>query len=470
MHRIFEENCGLDKSRLVLIGVSGGPDSFTLLDMLWNSGYKIAAAHFNHNLRPESENDARAVKAAAEKYGIDFFLGEGDVKAKSQSEKLSIEEAARKARYRFLFDTAKAIHAQAVAVGHTADDQIETILMHLLRGSGLAGLRGMPWQGFLPEFDSILKLVRPLLSMWRYEITAYCEEHRLNPVTDASNYDTTYYRNKLRIELVPTLLEYNPQIKEILWRMGQTLEGDQKIIESVIADAEKEVHLVKESDFARLNLKRFIKIPVGIQRNLIRRMIGLLRQNQRDIDFDTVERAIAFANHPGQSGEMELALGLNVIALRDQLYMIGKDKELSDPSWPRLENEELVLAIPGKVELDRKWVLSAEVCDPLETSAISLKSTDEMTAILDRKKLGDMLVIRKHQAGDKFKPFGFQGHSIRVSDIWVNIKLPRWARKHWPLVCHQGQIAWLPGYRPGIEFAVDETTQQVVRLSLKQTI
>lgn len=470
MQRIFEENCGLDRSQLVLVGVSGGPDSFTLLDMLWNSGYKIAAAHFNHNLRPESSDDARAVQAAAQKYGVDFFLGKGDVKAKSQSEKLSIEEAARKARYRFLFDTANAINAQAVAVGHTADDQIETILMHLLRGSGLAGLKGMPWQGYLPEFDAKMRLVRPLLGMWREEITAYCEEHQLHPVIDASNFDTTYYRNKLRLELVPTLKEYNPQIKEILWRMGQTLEGDQKIIGSALADAEKLVNLETESGFARLNLEQFITMPGGIQRNLMRRMIGLLRSNQRDIDFDTVERALAFANHPSQSGEMELALGLNVIASRDQLYMIEKNKELTDPSWPRLENEEYSLPIPGKLELGRQWVLTAEICERPETPSISLNSSDEMIVLLDRKKLGDALVIRKHQAGDKFKPFGFQGHSIKVSDIWVNIKLPRWARKYWPLICHQDQIAWLPGYRPGIEFVVDETTRQVVRLSLIQMI
>ena len=158
------------------------------------------------------------MRKLAEEMKLPFVSESADVRGYAEEHKLSLEEAARMLRYRFLFAQARAHRAGAVAVGHTADDQVETILMHFLRGAGLAGLKGMAGRTLLPEFDREIPLVRPILHLWRHETEAYCREHDLQPVHDPSNTDETYFRNRLRHSLIPELEKYNPRFKETLLR------------------------------------------------------------------------------------------------------------------------------------------------------------------------------------------------------------------------------------------------------------
>jgi tRNA(Ile)-lysidine synthase len=219
------------------VGVSGGPDSLTLLHGLFHLGYAVTAAHYNHGLRPDAGSDALHVQQVCVQMGIPFVSAASDVAEFARTEGMSIEEAARTVRYRFLFSEARRLGCAAVAVGHTADDQVETVLMHFLRGAGLAGLRGMQPFGVMPEWDAELPLIRPMLGVWRADVLAYCREQALEPVIDQSNTDTTYFRNRLRHELIPYLQEYNPRIKEVLWRMSQTAVGDYDVIEDVTSAA-----------------------------------------------------------------------------------------------------------------------------------------------------------------------------------------------------------------------------------------
>lgn len=455
---------------MILVGVSGGPDSLTLLDILIRDGYRVETAHLNHHLRPEAAADAQVVQSAADRCQVRHHYGEAQVSRMAENEKLTIEEAARKARYRFLFETANRVGAQAVAVGHTADDQVETILMHLLRGSGLAGLRGMPWRGLLPEFDARTPIVRPLLGMWREEVLAYCDEHGLKPVSDASNFDAAFYRNRLRHELIPVLRQYNPRVKELLWRSGQTLQGDYEIVEGVVREAEKGILLDSTPVYEKFERDRFIGLTIGIRRSLMRRMIARLRANERDIDFGMVERALAFVSQPARSGEMELALGLSLVVLGNTILLKETAGELLDRDWPRLVGDEMFIAIPGEAVLGDGWVLTADLIPGDELDYEAIKTSDRMTAWLDAEKISGGLTIRRHRPGDRLRPYGFEGHSIKISDIWVNIKLPRQARKYWPLVCSGAAIAWLPGYRPGADFTVTEETRRFVKLTLKKKL
>ena len=160
---VLSGKCGLDSQRTILVGVSGGPDSLCLLDLLHRAGHKVVVAHFNHKLRPEAEIEAKAVEETARQLTVPFVVESADVQLYAQNERLSLEEAARNLRYRFLFAQAHHFNAQAVAVGHTADDQAETVLMHFLRGAGLNGLRGMPYRTLLPGFDKEIPVVRPFI-------------------------------------------------------------------------------------------------------------------------------------------------------------------------------------------------------------------------------------------------------------------------------------------------------------------
>ncbi|MFH2040471.1 MAG: tRNA lysidine(34) synthetase TilS, partial [Chloroflexota bacterium] len=194
----------------ILVGVSGGPDSLCLLDVLVKAKRPVIVAHFNHLLRPESDQEAEHVKHMAQHYGLPFVTGSQDVKAFASKNGFSLEEAARKLRYRFLFAQAHKLGAMVIAVAHQADDQVETVLMHFLRGAGLNGLKGMIPVTLLPEFDPEIRLIRPLLRTWRKDIEAYCETHKLDTVEDLTNLDQTYFRNRLRHSLIPTMETYNP--------------------------------------------------------------------------------------------------------------------------------------------------------------------------------------------------------------------------------------------------------------------
>ena len=226
LETVFRDQCGLDPNRPVLAGVSGGPDSLCLLDILHTAGYRVIVAHFNHQLRPEADQEADSVSARARSLGLPFASACADVRAYAGAHRLSLEEAARMLRYQFLFASARKYEAQAVAVGHTADDQVETVLMHFLRGAGLAGLKGMEYRTLLPVFDQQIPLVRPLLSLWRADTEAYCREHALQPHYDVSNTDQAFFRNRLRHALLPELEKYNPRVKESVCRKSSKQPGN----------------------------------------------------------------------------------------------------------------------------------------------------------------------------------------------------------------------------------------------------
>ena len=227
----LQSECHLEQDLLLLVGVSGGPDSLCLLDVLRRLDYRLVVAHLDHGLRPESADEALAVQRLAESLGAACVVERQDVSAFAEMHGISLEEAARSVRYRFLFEQARLYEAQAVAVGHTADDQVETVLMHLLRGAGLSGLRGMAYRSLPNTWSQDIPLVRPLLGTWREEVLAYCHANALQPHLDSSNLDIRFYRNRLRHDLIPYLKNYNPRVHEVLWRTARVLSDDYAVLE-----------------------------------------------------------------------------------------------------------------------------------------------------------------------------------------------------------------------------------------------
>jgi len=221
----------------VLVALSGGPDSVCLLDVLEELGEKysltICIAHFNHNLRGEaSDEDAEFAEKIARQKGLAFITSSADVRGFAEQQKLSIEEAARTLRYEFLLSSSLSLGANKVAVGHTADDQAETILMRLIRGSGPHGLEGMPPARPLGNSDQPM-LIRPLIDIWRRDILPHLKTRRLRYRIDASNESTEYLRNRIRLDLLPYLEEkYNPQIRQRLASAASALAIENDFIET----------------------------------------------------------------------------------------------------------------------------------------------------------------------------------------------------------------------------------------------
>jgi tRNA(Ile)-lysidine synthase len=470
LEMILLNQCGLDPAKPVLVGVSGGADSLCLLGILQEAGYRLIVAHFNHQLRPEADLEAAAVSERARMLGLPFVSDCADVHGYAKKQSLSLEEAARILRYRFLFAAARKQAAQAVAVGHTADDQVETVLMHFLRGAGLSGLKGMEYRTFLPVFDPLIPLVRPLLSLWRVDTESYCREHGLQPHFDTSNADTVYFRNKLRHELIPELEKYNPRFKESLLRTSQALQGDYMALQEGLESAWKDVVIERGEAWVAFDQSGLTKLSRGLQRNILRRAAEWLRPDNRDFGFDALERAAAFAEAP-TGNQIDFVNGLYLFAEKGKIYLAAYEADLPFSQWPQVSQP---IAISHSItfgyqqlDLGNGWILTEEEMPP-NAEGLPL-SSDNWSIWLDADLIpADRLVVRPRRAGDIFIPLGMAGQTIKVKDFYINLKIPRRARAHWPLVCAGEQVLWVVGYRIAHPFRITEKTKHILHLEIKK--
>jgi tRNA(Ile)-lysidine synthase len=457
-----------------LAAVSGGPDSLCLLDGLVRLGFPVIAAYFDHALRAESQADGLYVRDAAVRLGASFVSAREDVALYARQNHLTLEEAARTLRYRFLFEQARIFSTQAVAVGHTADDQVETVLMHLLRGAGPQGLSGMPQRALIATFDAGIPLVRPLLPFWRAETVQYCRERSLAPIIDPSNQDVVFFRNRLRHELLPLLEQYNPRIREALLRTSQILAADDAVVQLAVQSTWDDVFIeqvgmaAEPPDSVALNLERFRALPVGLQRALLRRAISLLLPALHNLDFAAVDRALRWSAN-SREGRVDLVSGLRVIIEGQRLWIARADALPAEPAWPAADAEGAELAVPGTVSFSSGWELAAEWQDAADAVSFVQEDASPWVARLDAEQIAAPLTVRKMLAGDRFQPLGLNGHTVKLSDFWINQKVPRRARQDWPLVLSAGEIIWVPGYRLSNAYRVQPTTRRmlVLRLSRK---
>jgi tRNA(Ile)-lysidine synthase len=464
---ILKDECGLVKDRPIIVGVSGGPDSLCLMETLRQAGYSIIVAHFNHQLRPESSQDARMVEKTAGRLMVGCQIDGADVRAHADQEKLSLEEAARNLRYRFLFDLARERNAQAVAVGHTADDQVETILMHFLRGSALNGLKGMSYRSIIKMFDPEIPVVRPLLNMWREETVVYCAANGLRPHYDSSNDSVDFQRNRIRHLLLPNLESYNPKFREAVLRMSLSLKGDYSLLMEMLETAWHETVVEADKNSITFDSDLLSKCSPGLQRNLIKHAMQALSPSV-DVNYSTLERAVNAINSHVHFHRVDLKGGLRMFREADHLYICTQDAELPFNLWPQLIGDTAVpLSIPGQILLAGGWKFNCERWGmPVLAREQAERNEDPFQIWLDVKDLSQPLNLRIRQQGDHFTPFGMDGHTQKLSDFLVNVKMPQRARDNWPLLCAGDEIIWVPGYRPAHSYRLTETTKSVLYFSV----
>lgn len=464
------EKCGLSQEEPVLLGVSGGADSLALMHGLDVLGFNLVIAHLDHGLRPESAQDADFVQQLAGSRNLPFIRQTVDVKKAAQVQGESIEEAARHVRYQFLFEQARDYNAQAVMVAHHADDQIETVLMHFIRGAALSGLSGMSYRRVIPLWDHNIPLVRPLLSIWRVEIEAYLESVGLEPRVDSSNKDTTFFRNRLRHELIPILESYNSQIRQVVWRMSDVLREEDGFLDKLAEAAWEKCFISATSEQIQLVHTEFVLLPKALQRRVLRYAISLLRPDLRDVGFFAIERGLDFASETPDSGEIDLVARLNLTVIRDLLIVKTWEAELPDWGKPLLPSETFraTLDLDHPVELRHNWQI---VADRIEASDDILKTFGKMDideAWLDFDLLEFPLIVRGRKPGERWHPLGMGDHTQSLQDFFINEKVPAHLRDIWPLVCSGDQIAWLAGLRPSELFKITEHTQNILHLRIVQ--
>ncbi len=462
--KILTKECQIKGIHPLIVGVSGGADSLCLLSLLASLKLPIVVVHFDHKLRSESNLDAQFVAKIAADLGYRYVLGEADVRALAKKEHLSLEAAARRARYTFLFDQARAIAAEAVIVGHTADDQVETILLHLLRGSGLNGLQGMSYRTIIDTYSTEIPLVRPLLGFWREETVGYCDIHGLHPLEDQTNQDRRFQRNRLRHELIPILETYNPQVKKRLWSLAQ-------VAKSSLASPDEMNKWIyrrciineKQGEYVSMDSKLINELPDGTLQNLLRQAVQQVQPELADFDFQAVRRAVRLVRKREQTGRVDLGGNLELIKVHGQIYISAVGTSLPSDDWPQFSaNEPLMLVIPGKTVLAGGWSIQAVLANLDDREAIS-ENSDE--ALLDPESLSTPLIVRRRQPGDRLQPLGMSG-TIKLSDFFINQKIPRLARAAWPLISCGVDIVWVAGLRISEKFRVKAANRQAIHLQL----
>jgi tRNA(Ile)-lysidine synthase len=279
----------------LVVGVSGGPDSVCLLHLLMrlqnDLGTSLHVAHLNHMLRgEESDDDAEYVVRMAGDFGLSISVERRDVRCYRSKHHLSVEAAARRLRYQFFADVVDRVGADAVAVGHTADDQVETVLMRLIRGTGAKGLQSMqPAARWYGVGEKGLRVVRPLLGVRREETEEYCREHGLGPRRDSSNLLRDRLRNRIRHDLLPLLRSYNPKIDEALLRTAEALASESSLAVEHALGVWPEVVAGGEGAFS-VDKKRFRALHPAVQRHLLREVVRRLLGDIEDVEWQHIER------------------------------------------------------------------------------------------------------------------------------------------------------------------------------------
>jgi tRNA(Ile)-lysidine synthase len=471
IEKILEKECGLTKDKPIIVGVSGGPDSLCLMETIRQAGYSIVVAYFDHQLRSDSVVDARMVEKTATRLMLQCEIDGADVQKYSEEKKLSIEEAARILRYQFMFRLARQYQAQAVAVGHTADDQVETVLMHFLRGSGINGLKGMSYRSIIKTFDEDIPIIRPLLDMWREETVVYCAVHGLRPHYDSTNDSMSFQRNRIRHLLLPTLETYNPKFREAVLRMSYSLKGDHHLLTEILDKTWHEVVLETHTDFITLDALRLTNASLSLQANLLKQAIHTLRPSI-EVTFSVIERALEGLRRKESISYVDLKGGLRLVQEGDLIYVCTNYAELPFAVAPQLSSAEpLQVLVAEQQTLLGGWKLNSEYW---RLPALALEQAqynkDPFQVWLDAEGLPEQFELRVRRAGDVFAPLGLDGHTQKLSDFFVNEKVPQRARENWPLLCAGDEIVWVPGFRPAHAYRLTAETKRVIYFSLTRPL
>jgi len=442
----------ISKGDRVLVAVSGGPDSVALLHFLKQIeplyNLYLHVFHLNHKIRgEEADEDAEFVQEYSSKLGIPSTLMSYDVPSLMKEEKLSLEEAAREARYRLLERLVAEIKANKVALGHHADDQIETFLMRLIRGAGLEGLGSiLPVRGHY---------IRPFIEVTKQDIMQYIENNGLKFRIDASNEDLSILRNRIRHELIPLLVSYNPQFKESILKTIEIIREDQAHLDELMGEVFDTLADFGEG-FVRLPIQALIAQSVSVQRRLVRKCIKWAKSDLRGIEFKHIELVLDSLKAIPPKIEMELP-GNIVVFTEYDWFAIGRKQLFASPIL-----EHVKLAVPGITKID---ALGVEIEARLVGIGDLEFRKDGMVAHLDADKISGELWVRTRRTGDSFRPFGMLGEK-KLQDFFVDEKVPKRERDRVPIVTQNEDIVWVAGFRIDDRYKVTEETKRVLVLAL----
>ena len=448
VRKTIEEYSMLSPGEKVVVGVSGGADSIALLHIL--NGLKdlnleLTAAHLNHGIRgEEAKRDEAFVERAVRRLNIPLELKKVDTIAFKEDRKISLEDAARKLRYEFFNEVREKLDASKVATAHTQDDQAETVLMRLLRGSGLRGLSGIP-----PTSRGYL--IRPLLFVSRSEIEEYLKSKGMEWVEDSSNVSGDFLRNRVRHELIPVLRDFNPKLTETLARTAEVLRADEEFISREAEKLFKEIFGKNHSGEYMGDLNKYKASVKSLRLSCLRLSIERVSESLNAVSYAHVTAADEFLLSDSASGEVEFPGG-SVIAKGYDRFLVTKKSFLAHEFSYLIES-------PGKSCFpDFQVEIESVRPDCPETG-------DESTVYFSADSIEFPIRVRSFKPGDRFMPLGMNNYK-KVQDYFTDVKLPRFLRNRVPVFISKGEIFWIGGMRIDERAKVKDAHEKALRFKL----
>ncbi|WP_181951621.1 tRNA lysidine(34) synthetase TilS [Clostridium massiliodielmoense] len=450
-NNMFEVN---DK---VVVALSGGPDSICLLHILYTLkdklGITLVAAHINHCLRGEAaDDDELYVRKICHGLQIPCFVKREDVHKISKERGISCEMAGREVRYQFFQEVLRKINGNKVAIAHNANDQAETVLMRILRGTGLEGLVGIR-----PVRDNIF--VRPIINLTRDQIENYCEINKLNPRIDKTNFENIYTRNKIRLELIPYIQKnFNPDVIEVLNRFSDTVKIDNEYINNV---AKEKYNEYGEASEDKIILKgEIFKEHEAVLTRVIRIALKKIKGNLNNLEKNHIYDIIHIQKKSTGKYIM-LPNGIRVINNYGDIYIYKEESKQK----VQISNKETELNLfEENILTNYKLKITLNI----------IKSKDDikfdknpLIKYFDYDKIKGVIKLRYRKNGDKFIPFGMNG-SKKLKDLFIDLKIPKGKRDSIPLIIFGEDIAWIVGYRISDKFKINKDTNNVLKIKIER--
>lgn len=437
----------------VLAAVSGGPDSMAMLmclvDLRERLGCRLVIAHVNHGVRGKlADRDQQFVEETARRLHIPYHTINVDMVAHGKELGISSEEAGRLLRYNFFRQVLAGYGKGRIAVAHNMNDQAETVLFRIMRGTGIDGIKGMSFNQ-----DDI---IRPLLNITREEIESYIREHDIETVEDHTNLETVYTRNRIRLELLPYIMEnFNPNIIEGLFRMSLLAADDSMIIEETVE--KKYNSLVKNKDRNSIIFigSLFIREPQPIRKRLIRKAVLSIRGTLHGIEEKHIGSALELFQNGRTGSTLDLPGGIVARVSYDEFSI-----EKARPSREKLPQIEITLGS----NLIPEWGLSIMIESVNNSHAEVL---DKFSVTIDGDKLEGKMILRQRRDGDRFSPIGLIG-SKKLKDYFIDRKVPRDQRDSIPIIEDSKGIVWVAGHSVDKRVAVEKNTKNHLRLIINK--
>ncbi|MGD8192523.1 tRNA lysidine(34) synthetase TilS [Brevibacillus ginsengisoli] len=449
----------------IVVAVSGGVDSIVLLHLLWSLneryqyGWHLYVVHLNHNFRgEESREDARFVGEFCRSIGVECALFERDVTGYMKEHQLGVQEAARLVRYDLLAEEARRIGATKVAVAHHADDQVETILFRLLRGTGMKGLAGMQTRRWL--IPDQVEIVRPLLTIYRHELETYLKEQGLPFREDSSNTSRKYVRNRIRLDVIPSLIGINPRVKEHIIQLAQSVRVEAAYLDRVSQAGLEDVIVRKELNKLVINREKFLNYDLALQRRMITLILSYL-SNESEWSSQHVETVLRIIDGDSPSGSIHLPDHLAVTRQYEYIHFGRHEQVQVKAASPREYCYDVI--VPGTT-----WVEEAGVA--IHTSWVSKEMcrhvASPVSTVFDADRLPDKLVVRNRKAGDRMSWLGLNGHK-KLKDLMIDQKIPQALRDTWPVLVAGNNILWLPSVKRSSQALVQEESSRILYVEVE---